>query len=155
TLLIWASASLIGGLRLSVENPSTALPQGGAAPIGVEDDCAQEEGEAQPAHEGGVRLLRDDADHARHDERRDQPGTERVRAHEVSMAARARGSAGAGALRRRRDRAEQRAHQATAASIASSASGFSSDERSPGSDPSAFARTARRTIFAERVLGSA
>src|SRR6478735_4140514 len=37
----------------------------------------------------------------------------------------------------------------------SSASGFSRDERSPGSAPSAVALTARRTIFAERVFGSA
>ena len=37
----------------------------------------------------------------------------------------------------------------------SSDSGFSSDERSPGSVPSAVAFTARRTIFAERVFGSA
>ena len=41
------------------------------------------------------------------------------------------------------------------ASISSSDSGFSSDERSPGSSPNAFARTARRTIFALRVFGSA
>ena len=39
--------------------------------------------------------------------------------------------------------------------ISSSDSGFSSEERSPGSLPSAPARTARRTIFAERVFGSA
>ena len=38
------------------------------------------------------------------------------------------------------------------ASISSSASGFSSDDRSPGSLPSAFARTARRTIFAAARL---
>ena len=37
----------------------------------------------------------------------------------------------------------------------SSAPGFSSDDRSPGSSPSAAARTARRTILAVRVLGSA
>ena len=41
------------------------------------------------------------------------------------------------------------------AAISASDSGFSSDERSPGSSPSAVARTARRTIFAERVFGSA
>src|SRR5581483_5909554 len=45
--------------------------------------------------------------------------------------------------------------QPTAAAIASSDSGFSTEERSPGSPPSAVARTARRTIFAERVFGSA
>src|SRR5262245_25301378 len=39
--------------------------------------------------------------------------------------------------------------------IASSASGFSTDERSPGSVPRAAALTARRTIFALRVFGSA
>ena len=44
---------------------------------------------------------------------------------------------------------------ATARSISSSASGFSSDDRSPGSRPSAFARTARRMILALRVFGSA
>ena len=53
------------------------------------------------------------------------------------------------ATSRRRGRSQR------AAAIASSDSGFSSDERSPGSVPSAFARTARRTIFAERVFGSA
>src|SRR5205809_8024492 len=42
-----------------------------------------------------------------------------------------------------------------AAAISSSVSGFSSDERSPGSLPRAFARTARSTIFALRVFGSA
>ena len=42
----------------------------------------------------------------------------------------------------------------TAFAISSRASGFSSDDRSPGSLPSTFARTARRTIFAERVFGS-
>src|SRR5262249_40950344 len=44
---------------------------------------------------------------------------------------------------------------ATAAALASSAAGFSSDERAPASAPSAVARTARRMIFAERVFGSA
>src|SRR3954447_22627180 len=39
--------------------------------------------------------------------------------------------------------------------ISSNASGFSNDERSPGSFPSTRARTARRTIFALRVFGSA
>jgi len=39
----------------------------------------------------------------------------------------------------------------TAWAISSSDSGFSSDERSPGSSPSARARTARRTIFALRL----
>ena len=39
--------------------------------------------------------------------------------------------------------------------ISSSASGFSSEERSPGSVPRARARTARLTIFALRVFGSA
>src|SRR6266542_3222030 len=38
-----------------------------------------------------------------------------------------------------------------ALAMSSSASGFSSDERSPGSAPRAVARTARRTIFALRV----
>ncbi len=36
--------------------------------------------------------------------------------------------------------------------MCSSASGFSTDDMSPGSCPSAVARTARRTIFAERVF---
>src|SRR6266511_873352 len=39
--------------------------------------------------------------------------------------------------------------------ISSNASGFSSDDRSPGSLPRARARTARRTIFADRVFGNA
>src|SRR5213076_2050297 len=55
------------------------------------------------------------------------------------------------------DRLANRGHgrDLTAAAIASSASGFSSDERSPASAPSAVARTARRMILAERVFGSA
>src|SRR5581483_7194748 len=43
----------------------------------------------------------------------------------------------------------------TAAAISRSASGFSTDDMSPGSSPSAVARTARRTILAERVFGNA
>src|SRR6266511_873350 len=39
--------------------------------------------------------------------------------------------------------------------ISSNASGFSSDDRSPGSFPRARARTARRTIFADRVFVNA
>src|SRR5713101_6997320 len=42
-----------------------------------------------------------------------------------------------------------------AAAIAASASGFSSEERSPGSSPRTAARNERRTIFADRVFGSA
>ena len=43
----------------------------------------------------------------------------------------------------------------TASAISSRASGFSTEERSPGSLPSTRARTARRTTFALRVFGSA
>src|SRR5439155_13739436 len=50
---------------------------------------------------------------------------------------------------------ETRRYARKAASISASASGFSSDDRSPGSAPSAFARTARLTILALRVFGSA
>ena len=39
--------------------------------------------------------------------------------------------------------------------MSSSDSGFSTEERSPWSWPSALARTARRTIFALRVFGRA
>jgi hypothetical protein len=39
--------------------------------------------------------------------------------------------------------------------MSSRASGFSTEERSPGSFPKALARTARRTIFALRVFGRA
>src|SRR5262249_44288231 len=46
------------------------------------------------------------------------------------------------------------AHQTTLA-ISSSDSGFSTVDKSPGSSPRARARTARRTIFALRVFGSA
>src|SRR3954452_4549800 len=81
TLLIWASASLIGGFRLWVENSTTALPQRRAAPADVEHDRAEEHGEAQPAHECRGRLLADHADDGGHDEDDDQPGSQCIRAH--------------------------------------------------------------------------
>ena len=45
-------------------------------------------------------------------------------------------------------------HHASASRRTSSASGFSAPDRSPGSSPTATARTARRRILAERVRGS-
>jgi len=45
-------------------------------------------------------------------------------------------------------------HDLMARSMSSRAEGFSSDERSPVSSPSTFARMARRRILAERVFGS-
>src|SRR6185312_9740521 len=50
---------------------------------------------------------------------------------------------------------QSKTYQASAAEMSASASGFSTDERSPGSRPSTVARTARRTIFADRVFGKA
>src|SRR6516162_5588035 len=95
-----------------------------ATPPEVDDDGDEEGQERNPAEGRRGRLIRDHAEHRGDGNQRDQEPAERVRAH-----------------------------QPTAAAIASSDSGFSSEDRSPGSEPSAVARTARRTIFAERVRG--
>src|SRR3954466_11238842 len=86
TLLIWASASLIGSFRLSVENSTTALSERRAAPAHVQDERGEEDCEAQPADERRVGLLADDADHGGDDEREDQPRAEGVRLHAGRMA---------------------------------------------------------------------
>src|SRR3954451_4161378 len=56
TLLIWASASLIG-FRLSVENCTSApFRERRAPPAHVDDEPAEEHGEAGPAENPRVRL---------------------------------------------------------------------------------------------------
>src|SRR4051794_12682139 len=80
TLLIWASASLIG-FRLSVENSTTALLEHRAAPAHVHRDRAEEHGEAEPADERRVRLVPDHADDRGDDEDPDQPQPESTRTH--------------------------------------------------------------------------
>src|SRR5215211_5649677 len=81
TLLIWASASLISSFRLSVENFSSHGPPPGE----VEGDAGDEERERQPSDQRRVRLLPDDADDRRGDEREDQDRAQAVRAHATSL----------------------------------------------------------------------
>src|SRR6266700_1210858 len=86
TLLIWASASLIG-FRLSVENSSTPLPEGRPAPGDVEGDGAHEDRDADESEEGRVRLVRDDADDGCEREHPDQVETKGAGAHQASSMA--------------------------------------------------------------------
>src|SRR5689334_11149712 len=80
TLLICASASLIG-FRLSVENSSSPLVPHGAAPEGIEHHGDQEDAEAEPVQEAAVLLVADEADHRRDDDQADQPGSQGRGAH--------------------------------------------------------------------------
>src|SRR5581483_1651326 len=71
TLLIWASASLIG-FRLLVENSTTPLRERRPAPAEEDRDGDEEDGEVDPSEEPRMQGVRERTDRRRDDEDGDQ-----------------------------------------------------------------------------------